>query len=213
MHLHEITADSLTKVMQTEVPDIYVIIAKHKVMGMDSEAIKSIIGCELQDIQEVESTELYKAVRAQCAMAYAALTADQTTGWDAIENIAMTQLLKRLPFEKDSEFLLRAAAVANKAVRKHGKESGVLDPSLKRGTVAITLTQRLVSRLNGRGDKEVAEERVLSIHDGSMSNPSFDEVDSLLSVRTQPNLPRALEIKTRTVEPTMDDLLGDMLDG
>lgn len=211
MHLHEITAASLTKTLGVEVPDIYVVIAKHSVLGMDSEGIRGILQCDADDILEVESTELYKTIRAQVAGAYANLTVSQTTGWDAIEQTAIDGLMKRLPFEKDGEFLLRVAAVANKATRRVGASSGVLDPSRVIGRTAITLTQRLVQRLNRSGDREQITERTLSIHDGSMANPTFDEVDSLLSVKNEAVLPRGLEIQTRNADPSMDELMGEML--
>jgi hypothetical protein len=209
MHLHEITSESLTKALGVEVPDVYVVIAKHSVMGMDSEGIKNVLGCELHEIAEVESEDLYKAVRAQVSMAYAKVTADQSTSWDSLENIALTNLLKRIPHEKDSEFLLKVAAVANKAQRKHDKNEGVLDPS-KAGRTAIVLTTRLVERLNRHGDTIRSAERTLSIHDGSMANPSFNEVDELLTVRNTPVLPKNLEISTRNADPSVDDLIEGM---
>lgn len=210
MNMHDITASSLTKLLGTEVPDIYVVVAKHSVMGMDSEGIRGILNCELADIQEVESTETYKTVRAQIASAYAEQTVNQTTGWDAIEQTAIDGLMKRLPFEKDMGFLLRVAAVANKATRRVGREAQVLDPSRTLGRTAITLTTRLVQRLNRGGDEERIIEKTLSIHDGSMGNPSFDEVDDLLSVKNTPVLPERVRIQTRNADPTMDDLMEEL---
>lgn len=207
--MHEITADSLTKALGVEVPDIYVVMAKHSVMGTDSESIQKILGCDQQDIKEVEDSELYKVIRTQVAAAHANQTVDQTSGWDALESTALKNLLKRMPYEKDPELLLRVAAVANKAQRRTGQDSAVLDPARANGKTAITLTQRLVHRLS-RGEEVTEETRQLSIHDGSMGNPSFAEVDSLLSVRNVPVLPRNLEIQTRSNDPSVDDLLGEM---
>lgn len=209
MHLHEITSDSLTKMLGIEIPPVYVIVAKHSVMGMDAEGIRTILGAELAEVHEVESDETYKIVRGHVASAYAAMTADQSTGWDAIENIAMSQLLKRLPYEKDSEFLLRAAAVANKATRKHSQDTGILDPGRANGRVSVTLTQRLVRHLQN-GNESVVETRELSIKDGSMANPSFGEVDSLLSVKNIPTMPKGVEISTRNVDPDMDELMDEL---
>lgn len=209
MNLHEMNGATLGKLLGVEIPDIYVVVAKHSVMGMEAEQIRSLLGATTEEILEVESDDTYKLVRNVVAGAYAEQTANQSTGWDAIENIAMTQLLKRLPFEKDSEFLLRAAAVANKATRKHSQETGVLDPSKVAGRVQVTLTQRLVRQLSRNGET-VTETKELSIHDGSMANPSFDEVDSLLSVKNIPVMPKTLEVSTRNLDPTMDELMDEM---
>ena len=115
------------------------------------------------------------------------------------------------PFEKDSEFLLKVAAVANRATRKHEPAQNVLDPAKFGERRTITLTQRLVSRINRAGEQEREETRQLSIKDGSMSNPTFGEIDSLLSVRNVPVLPKAVEIKTHTADPTEAELLEDLM--
>lgn len=212
MHLHEITAESLTRELGVEIPAIYVVVAKHSVMGMDTDGITKILGCTVEDILEVEAKDSYKAVRIQISQAYAELTVNQTSGWDALENMALNSLIKRAPMERDIETLLKIAAVANKAQRMHAKDSNVLDPAKVSGRTVITLSQRLVQRLNGRGDTVTEETRQLSIADGSMSNPNFSEVDELLSVRNQPVFPRNVEISTRNADPTSDELL-EMMSG
>jgi len=203
--LLDITTETLTRDLGIEVPEIYVVIAKHSVLGMDSESIRELLDCTKAELAEIESSESYKTTRLYVAGRYAQQGVDQTTGWDQIEQISMMNLIKRLPFEKDGDFLLRVAAVANKAQRRHQKATGVLDPSTRTGRTVITLTQRLTQRLTG-GNEQTVEERQLSISDGSMSNPSFEEVDSLLSVTGKPVLSRAVEIRTRTVEPSFDEL-------
>lgn len=204
--LLDITAESLSKDLDFEVPEVFVIIAKHSVMGMDSESIREILGCDKEDLAEVESNDGYKHVRQYIAGRYAQMSVDQTAGWDQIEHLAMTNLVKRLQYEKDGDFLLRVAAVANKAQRRHQKNTGILDPAIRSGRTVITLTQRLTQRLNASTGAETEEVRQLSISDGSMGNPSFDEVDSLLSVTNKPVLSREIEIKTRTADPTTEEL-------
>ena len=213
MNLHEINAEILERELEVEsVPGMFVLIAKHQVMGLANEQIAEVLGAELVDVQECESDELYQRVKGFIGGVYAAQAADQTSGWDGIESIAIGQLLKRLPFERDGEFLLKVAAVANRATRKHQQmNNNVLDPSLRAGRSTITLTQRLVSKMNGRGGQETEETRQLSIRDGSMSNPSFAEIDSLLTVRNVPVIDQQLDIQTRTPEPNQADLLGDLM--
>ncbi len=192
-----ITAESLTEVLEVEVPDTYVIIAKHRVLGMDTLAISDILGVEQADVDEVEENELYQRVKAILAVKHADMQAKQSLGWDDIESLAVEKLVERLPVEKDSEFLLRVAAVANKATRKQQKDSRVLDPSANNGTTAITLTQRLVRKITKHGDGAVEETRQISISDGSMEQCSFSDIDSMLAVSTQP-------VRTREVQAAQD---------
>lgn len=206
MSLMSVTAGSLSRDLNEEVPDIYVVIAKHSVLGMDAESIKDILGCTMADVQEVESNELYKQVRTLVGAAQAQARVDQTTGWDAIEDMAIKNLAARMPFEKDGDFLLRVAAVANKAVRRTQDPSNVLDPGKQNGRIAISLTQRFIEKVNALNNgTERVEERTLSIRDGSMRQPTFDDVDAYLQVSSHA-IPRTVEITTQTAEPSFDEL-------
>lgn len=180
MNLANVNAESLSRSLEVEVPEMYVVLAKHSVMGVEAESMCEILGVTIAELHEAESDETYKMVRTQIGAIYAANQATRTFGWDGIEETALQKLAERLPFEKDSDFLLKVAAVANKAQRRGREESNVLDPS-KAGRTAVTITQRMVQRLQG-GREERIIERELSISDGSMSRVSFDEVDDLLNV-------------------------------
>lgn len=207
MSVMQITAESLSREFNREVPQMYVIIAKHSILGMDSEEIRNILGCSLQDVQEVENDSLYKEVRIYVGAIHAQDAADTASGWDHIENEAIKQLSKRIAHARDDDFLLRVAAVANKAQRRQSaKDEGVLDPGKRQGRAAITLTQRLIQRLNRNGQEELIQERQVSISDGSVKHPTFDEVDDLLSVSRIPTLPKKFEIQAHAAEPTFEEL-------
>jgi hypothetical protein len=210
MHLADMNGETLSKELQQEVPDEYVIIAKHMVMGLDDEAICEILSCELIDLATAKEDPTFKTVKAMVVNAHANQNLQQTSNWDALENVALEGLMKRVKFEKDPEFLLKVAAVANKAIRKSApKDSNVLDP-MGKGVTRIQLTSRLVQRIN-QGTAEQIQERELSITDGSMGRASFDEVNQLLDVKPSPVLPKALEISTHQAEPQQDDLLAALL--
>lgn len=212
MHLADMNGESLSKELQMEVPDEYVIIAKHMVMGLDDEAICEILSCELIDLETAKADPVFRSAKAMVVNAHANQNLQQTAGWDALESTALEGLLKRVKYEKDPEFLLKVAAVANKAVRKTApKDSNVLDP-MGKGVTRIQLTSRLVQRINqGTGTAEQVQERELSITDGSMGRASFDEVNQLLDVKPQPVLPKALEISTHQAEPQQDELLAALM--
>lgn len=213
MNIWELDTAKVGAILGEEIPSVFVVIAKHQVLGLNESQIAEILSADLTEVQAALQDELYKRVKECVAEAHAESTVEQTTGWDAVENMALKSLIKRLPLmERDPEFLLRAATLANRATRKHAQASNVLDPGLRVGTRTITLTQRLVRQINGRGEQAETETREVSIKDGSMSNPTFGEVDSLLSVRNVPVLSKALEIKTHPPDdPTDEELFQDFL--
>lgn len=212
MQLMDITHESLSRQLDREVPEVYVIIAKHSVLGMDEEAIREVIGCETTELNEIMNDPLYREVRIFIGAAHMQAGIDQTTGWDKLEQLALQNLVRRAQLPNvDPEFALRVAAVANKAQRRAvaNKDQGVLDPSAGR-TAKISLTTRLVQNFDRQGGETRTIEKQLSIHDGSMANPTFDDVDSLLNVSAVPALPRQLEVKTHTPDVNFDDLNADL---
>lgn len=211
MSLMDITSESLTRSLEREVPDVYVIIAKHSVLGMDEDSIQEVIGCSKEELTTVLNDPLYREVRIFIGAAQSQQVVDQTTGWDKLETKALGNLLKRVEVERDTDTLMRIAAIANKAQRRAtaGKEHGVLDPTQSGRTAKISLTTRLVkSFARPEGMETQTIEKQLSISDGSMANPSFDEIDGFLHVSNTPSLPKQIEIKTHDV--SFEELDRDM---
>lgn len=198
MSLLTLTAESLSESLDVEVPDNYVIVAKHSVMGVANETISEVLGCSESDINELAQDPVYQQVRAVVAVQHSALIANQSAAWDELERIYLGKLIERAPHEKDSDFLIRGATMANRAQRKTlAGESKVLDPTSKSHTVAITLTQRLVKTIT-RGESSTEEQsiRKLSITDGSMERCTSEEVDSLLGINKS--------------DPTLEELIADV---
>jgi hypothetical protein len=81
------------------------------------------------------------------------------------------------------------------------------------GKRTITLTQRLVSKINEQGERVQTQERKISISDGTMSKPGFEEIDSLLNVKSVPVLAHSPEIRTHSIaDPSVNELLADFND-
>jgi hypothetical protein len=212
MSLMDVTHESLSRDLARPVPEVYVVIAKHNVLGMDDDSIREVIGCTKEELNEVQNDPLYREVRLIVGAMHASSAVDQTTGWDKLEQLALKNLVARAGLPNvDPEFMLRVAAVANKAQRRAtaGKDQGVLDPTAGR-TAKISLTTRLVRSFNRDGSETQSIEKQLSIHDGSMANPSFEDVDDLLNVSAQPALPRQLEVKTHMADVNFEDLDSEM---
>lgn len=212
MNLYEVTAATLAAQLNvSEVPEAFVVIAKHQVLGLANEQIAETLGCEPSDILECEQDELFKQCKQFIGGIAASEKALQTTGWDAIESTAIQGLMKRLHMEKDTEFLLKVAAVANRATRRTQPQSNVLDPTRMVGNRTITLTQRLVSKITDRGEESQELTKQVSIKDGTMGRAEFSEIDSLLNVRAVPVLEHSPEIRTRNNDPTIEDLTDEFM--
>jgi hypothetical protein len=182
MNLANVNHTSLSEQLGREVSEVAVIIAKHSVAGLDSAALAELIGCEQSEIETLERDPDYIEVRGVIGALVAASTADQPFIWDAVEDIAGRRLLERIQKETDPEFLLKAAATANRMTRRNARENRPLEPGLAGKRVSVQLTKRMVERLTGDGSTITSTEERLSIHDGSMSNPQFEEVDRLLGL-------------------------------
>lgn len=214
MGLFSITAESLSQQVGESVPPAYVIVAKNSVLGLDDQSIQDILGCESHELAQAKADPLYEKIRLIVATTHAQERVDQASGWDTLEALYLKRLIERAPLERDPDFLLRAAAVANRATRRVGTSAngGTLDPSQHNGRTAITLTRKLVQRIT-QGDRVVEQHqtttRQVSIQDGSAVNPSFAEVDSLLAV-TDRSVPRSNGIHTQTADPDLGELSQDL---
>lgn len=209
------TAKTLSQDLNKEVPDMYVVVAKHSVLGVPDDSIADTIGCTLDEVRELQSDELYKEIRQILGAKHLESRAQTEGGWDELEALAVKKLVERAPFEKDTDTLLRIATYANKAVRRSPRDTGVLDPANAPRRVAITLTSRIIEKLATPAaglpagtNAERITERQLSIRDGSMGNPGFEEIDAFLGVRDSRATPSMKSIETR--DATLEDLDEDM---
>lgn len=207
MSIMTMNADSLSATLETAVPEMYVIIAKNSVTGMSAEGIGDLLGVTTQEIQEIQTDEVYKNVRLLLASEYARSVVETDFTWDAIEEQALQNLAKRVPFEKDTDTLLRIAAVANKAQRRSSPmKDRVLDPALGGTRIALNLTSRIVKKLNANGSQSVEETRQISVTDGTATNPSFEDIDALLNVTRRPQVASMMKIQTHEPDFDLDDL-------
>jgi hypothetical protein len=218
MNLYDVTKEILEEKLELpkgSVPEEFVIVAKHLVMGISQEQVADTMGVEGQVIQSVMEDPLFKEIKGFIGAVYAQEHVSQSAGWDALENMALQKLVDRVKAQRggDPEFLLRVAAVANKAQRRTQQQDNVLDAQ-RVGYTTITLTSRLVKKLNQRtGEATQIEEKALSIKDGSMSVVGFDDVNKLLNVRSQPMpyLDPSQQVKISTHEPTPEEIVDNLL--
>src|SRR3546814_21198255 len=83
---------------------------------------------------------------------------------DWSSDVCSSDLSKRAGLEKDTDTLLRIAAVANKAQRRMTqKEEHVLDPASAVARVPLKLTKRFTEKLNHDGSVERSESQEISV--------------------------------------------------
>lgn len=190
------------------VAEIYVVIAKHEVLDMEAKTIAELLGVTTQEIETLQQEPLYQKVLMLLKAAQSQSRVNAELGWDALEDIAVSKLLERVPLERDGDFLLKVAAMANRATRRM-KPTGHLDPLSAGVRVPLTLTARSVRRLHGNGTQELIEERSVSLN-GGHTNPTFADVDALLQVSQRPFMDKQMQIETHgTADPTVDDLMAE----
>lgn len=217
MALLDFTPKVLSQQIGTEIPDVYVLIAKHSVMEMDSSTIAEILGVEIAEVQEIEEDETYKQVRLILAAEYARGVSDTDASWDKVEETALKNLIQRMQYEKDPDFNLKVAAMANRAQRRQTPTNGrVIDPASGGHKVALSLSQRIIERLNSSSDNRQAVDRMVetkvSVIHGSHENPKFEDIDGFLGVSRRQPARRDIDGTAKVIEePVVDDVtLTDM---
>jgi antitoxin (DNA-binding transcriptional repressor) of toxin-antitoxin stability system len=205
MSIARITVESIRKDFGYEVDESHVVLAKHSVLGTDDATLCEILGVGTEALGALRDSEQYRMVRQYVAMEYAKQTADQTSNWDGLESAATKRLMEKVDYISDVDQLVKIAAVANRATRKVGNDSNVLDAVNRGGRTVITLTDRITRRLAGQ-DAEEQHERSFSISQGGNANPSFDEVDAILNVTPRPVLPQEMQLRIKHEEPSLAEL-------
>jgi hypothetical protein len=197
-----LTKDALEKILSREVEEIHLTVAKSIVLGLDVDTIAATLGVEKSELEELIEDPLYKDVRLLVGAEYMQARVERDTGWDGIEQKALTNLAKRVERETDTDTILRIAAVANRATRRTAPpKEAILDPSQVSHRVPLTLTRRYTEKLNGAGQTvERTTTQQISVLDGSALNPSFKEVNELLQPKAEPRTQQTIIARTQTEE-------------
>lgn len=212
MNMMTMNAESLSKDLNESVPELYVLIAKNAVAGIDSQGIAELMGVSRAEVDEITETQLYKDCRLLLAQEFARGRMEADFSWDSLEQHALKNLSKRIQFEQDPEFNLKVAVMANKAQRRITGGKEVLDPSQGGVRVPLNLTSRIVKRLNQKtGEASIEETRTVSLTDGSAVNPSFEDIDKMFGVSARPAIAANATSRTQDADFTVDDLAEQWL--
>lgn len=133
--------------MGEEFPQEWLTIAKHLVSGLREEDVRQVLGLSAREMADIVENPRFMRLRQWTGtqILESKITRDET--WDGLESLALKNLVKALRFNGDPELNLRAAAIANKAVRRQ-REMRDTQLDVKHGAlVHVTLNQRFVREL------------------------------------------------------------------
>lgn len=170
---------SLSEMLGREVAELHVAIAKHECQGIRLGDIAEIFAAAEEEIQKEVDTPEYQQVKRATAMLLAKVSADVDISWDSLEMQSLQKLAKATQILHDPEFHLKVAAVANKAQRRHRRSADALNPVMAGARVHLTLSQRIVDKLNGGGTR--VQERRIDIAKAAEHRLDANEIHQFLA--------------------------------
>lgn len=130
--------------------------------GLSDEQISSALGQDEATIRLAKEDPVYKAAISEKLLENFEGEIDRVTGWDNVETKAVNGLSEVLAWNKNPDFLLKTAAIANRAVRtKANTARNMLDATRIGQVVVLQLNQRFVTGLNGQLDLTIEHGREL----------------------------------------------------
>lgn len=124
---------------------------------------------------------------------------NRARGWDAIEDAALSQLLSTLEHTANPNLALRAAATANRAVRRNAPERRrVIDPAHGATVVVINLGSsflRQIGTTTGKAVLDLPAETLKEIPRQQADMPSPNSVHKLLGIEQRQSASLDDEIK------------------
>ncbi len=183
--MNMLTQEGIKAALNREIAEEILVVAKLHVNGMDADSIAQILGSTRNEVDELFQSQDFKDVRLLVGVEQARVRTGNDSTWDGIENTALEALAKRVHLERDSETLLRIAAVANKAQRRLStSDVHVLDPANANTRVPLKLTRRFTEKLNTQGDVvERSESHEVSVVNGTAKTPSFESINQIFAIR------------------------------
>jgi hypothetical protein len=181
MDMTNIKLARITNHAVTDIPEIFVHIAKYEILTRSGpETIADILGVSVENVTEVQTSPVYRDIRLVLATENARSEIDRDISYDSLEELALGKLVKVAQFESDVDTLIRIATMANRAERRaKPKTEQVLDARSATTRVPLKLSERIVRRINADGGAVEERTRVM-ITNGSAANPTFEDVEKML---------------------------------
>jgi len=129
-------------------------VARFIAMGVPTAQIASACGLTPERVATLEKTEVVRDIVAGLQTEQLEQHELLMRGWDAVESEAVGSVLTHLRANPDPDYALRAAAVANKAVRHNGTQTqpGVINVD-KAAVATIVLSNQYIVQLKQEREK------------------------------------------------------------
>jgi hypothetical protein len=136
---------------------LYKRIAELEAYQLSSAEICRIVRITQGELDAIRASEEYAEVYSRVAGDQIQMQHETNTTWDAVEALALSNVVNELRYNNDGEFALRAAKVANQALRR-GRMNEVRTATVQNGVQAfISLPTVFIESLNAIAVNNVAE--------------------------------------------------------
>lgn len=195
---------------------------KFKVAGAPKVAIMEALGISEDEFDRLNARQEVKQAVLVSETQRLETGAIMDSGWDVIENQAMAIVLEAVREARDPEFSLRAAAVANKAIRRRREDAKLLAQTQPgeyknvNNIAVINLPKMFVNSLQTQTHADISKQ--LELQTEAVEIPKFTDVadvcttnqllSSEMAVKNARQICSGLETKEQ-----IDDFIGSMLDG
>lgn len=160
--------------------------------GMPTAMMADFLNLEPNQLAELLEVPELKQLIAQQEAAERLNSADASSKWDEVEVLALKNVLGELNSRPDPVFALKAAAVANKAIRSHkGKQQAMQQLVEGAKTITLQLNQQVVNALVNAGPVAGPVTSLAAPVQNNISAPSTSGISSkVLDVFTAKDMER-----------------------
>lgn len=160
--------------------------------GMPTAMMADFLNLEPNQLAELLEVPELKQLIAQQEAAERLNSADASSKWDEVEVLALKNVLGELNSRPDPVFALKAAAVANKAIRSHkGKQQAMQQLVEGAKTITLQLNQQVVNALVNAGPAaEPTAQLATAVQNISSSSGTSVAASKVLDVFTAKDMER-----------------------
>ena len=171
-------------------------------------------GISLDDFHELKQTEEYENLKQRRLVKDFLFNKDLSDGWDAVETMAVRQIIDTLKYSKDPDYAMRAAMIANKAKRK-GVHENVPVEAANGGVAVINLQKNFITKIQNNNINVAPRNNGKVLNgDGAEDVPkkqqdflAVDKVENMLSPVTDKDKDGAVDV-SKSLEDILIDAVG-----
>ncbi len=161
-----------------------------ELLEVTDEDVMRAVGISVEQFNIARESQGYREILARETIKEHERRQLNDEGWDSVEKVALTNILETMAWSKDPDYALKAAAVANKAIRnRRGKGNATIVPGETGARAVIYLERKFVTRVQSdmNGVSKTIEETqvikaVIPKKDTNMLNPAA--VEQLMAPET-----------------------------